>query len=77
MVGDDLFGEGQIGIQQAAVRVVHCVSGQIAHFAQLIAQPGRLLVVGSTHGPIPLSAGTLTARREVSVPRLAALNQQS
>ena len=49
VVGDDLFGQRQVGVEQSARRVLHCLRGEPAHLGELRAQVRQLLVVGGAH----------------------------
>ena len=59
VVGDDLFGQHQIGLQQRLCRTFHRDTGQPAHLAELFGELRELLVVGGAHTAKPtfLSAG--------------------
>ncbi len=51
MVGDDLFCEFEIGLQEGVRRVLHRVGGQSTHIGQLGAEIRQLFLVCRAHGP--------------------------
>ena len=53
VVGDDLLGQHQIGLQQGLGRALHGNAGQSAHLAQAVGEAIKLLVVRGTHALQP------------------------
>ena len=51
VVGDDLFGKHQVGLQQGLSGPLHGRAGQAAHLAELFGQGSQLLVVRGSHAP--------------------------
>ena len=49
MVGDDLFGQRQVGVEQRAGGVLHRRRGEPAHLDRDVLAVRQLLVVGGTH----------------------------
>ena len=49
VVGDDLLGEDQVGLQQRLRCPLHRGTGQPAHLAELFGELRELLVVGGAH----------------------------
>ena len=50
VVGNDLLGQYQVGLQQGLGRALHGNTGQSAHLAEAVGEGFKLLVVRGTHG---------------------------
>ena len=50
VVGDDLFGQLQVGAQQRLGGLVECVGDQVAHVGQADGECVELVLIGVTHG---------------------------
>ena len=65
VVGDDLLGECQVGLQQGLGRAFHRHAGQPAHLAELNGQGRQLFLIRSTHVITLRSAG-----QKVTMPQM-------
>ena len=66
VVGEDFFGQYQVGLQQRLSGAFHRNAGQTAHLSELRGERSELFVVGGPHEVQATSSSARTSGRKVS-----------